>query len=619
MRFLYSYVHVFLGYSTRVDVTHFQAGLFSGVLTAFVVPKIQDLKVNPAIQSVYYQNQSVQMLDQISQQLASVDSQAPTNFTSPSPYPAFHASASDRRVNIFWLISLVCSLSAALLATLVQQWVRSYIRKSSNPLKTARIRLFLLEGTERIPMVAEVVPGLIHISLILFFWGLGDLILHIDKGVFVATVAPLVVCVSLYLYCVVAPIWKPQSPYRTPFSGIIWYLIRKLYRSPYCSRFVGKVVKLANMASMAARQEKFAMEETEDRKKRDVRAIQWLVDNINGSNEMQTFILAIPGSFNQEWGRDVWKGVVSDDKTTSIVDSEIQLLPGLSSSREGTTVYDLCRCVRYFFETYRNEGYSMDTTERRMHVRGCVETAASLVCCTGLELDRFGEIGEVLSELGDKEGTNNPMTIESNPMFTVRWTCLSLVAIWKTLDDKKLQEWAKFALDRIVRFQEGHGDTVTKALKAAQRIDDYLEKAWAPVVRLHLAFEPWSQIRTNEEITELLAGREESISELERIAIQAEDVEDLDWRISLLLDAMDEVTHKLTRRLPGVFFNERSRAGPVMISEAFDFKLSSVSTTPVPPQLTYPGQQIQSLCTLGRKVRDIIEGQNTEMYEETPQ
>ncbi|KAF8469330.1 hypothetical protein DFH94DRAFT_775021 [Russula ochroleuca] len=102
------------------------AGLLSGVLTgvtAFVVSKIQDLKVDPAVQSVYYQNQSAQMLNQISQQLASVGNQISTNSTPsmPSlPYPAFHATPSDRRVNIFWLISLVCSLSAALLAALVQ-------------------------------------------------------------------------------------------------------------------------------------------------------------------------------------------------------------------------------------------------------------------------------------------------------------------------------------------------------------------------------------------------------------------------------------------------------------------------------------------------------------------
>src|SRR5260370_3497292 len=92
----------------------FKAGLLSGVLAAFVVPKIQDLKANPADQAAYYQQQSVQILDRISQQFASVGGQMPTKFTPPQPYPPFHISASDRRVNLFWLISLVCSLSAAL-------------------------------------------------------------------------------------------------------------------------------------------------------------------------------------------------------------------------------------------------------------------------------------------------------------------------------------------------------------------------------------------------------------------------------------------------------------------------------------------------------------------------
>ena len=582
------------------------------------MPQIQNLRVDPAVQAVYYQNQSVQMLDRISHQLASVSNQISTNFMTPPPYPTFHPSASDRRVNIFWLISLVCSLSAALLATLVQQWVRSHApyntRNSRNPLKTARIRLFLLENAKRLPVVAEAVPGLIHVSLLLFFWGLGDLILHIDKPVFVATVVPLVVCVFLYLYCVVAPIWNPQSPYRTPFSGFIWYLIRKLHLRPYYDQYSGQVVKLA---SMMARQEQFAMKETKDRMKRDARAIQWLVDNIDGSNEMRTFVLAIPGSFDQEWGREVWKEVVRDDQSTSSVDTQIQTLPALPTSREGTTVYDLCRCVRFFFDTYRDEGGFMDTKERRMQVRGCVEAAASLVCCTELELDLFGKVGGVLSEVGDKEGTNNPLTIGSNPSFIVRWTCLSLVAVWKALDDKRLQELAKFALDRIARFQDGQpgqGDTVAKALKGAWRIDNYLKKAWTPVMELHLAFEPWSQNRTESDIREILSGREESVLELERIANEAEGVEDLDWRISLLLDAMDEATDKLMRRLPGVFFNERRPAGPVMMNEAFDF--SSVETTPVPPQLIFPGQQIQSLCTLGRRLRDIIDDQNTEMHEE---
>ena len=121
MRSLFSYVHLFSTWPALKSIS-FQAGLFSAVLTAFVVPKIQDLKVNPADQSAYYQNQTAYMLRQISRQLPSTS----------TPYPTFHASASDRRVTIYWLISLVCSLSAALLATLVQQWARGlYARLSA--------------------------------------------------------------------------------------------------------------------------------------------------------------------------------------------------------------------------------------------------------------------------------------------------------------------------------------------------------------------------------------------------------------------------------------------------------------------------------------------------------
>ena len=99
----------------------------------------------------------------------------------------------------------------------------------------------------------------------------------------------------------------------------------------------------------------------------------------------------------------------------------------------------------------------MDTKERRRHMRGCVETAASLVCCTEVELGRSGEVGEILNEMGDKERTNDPLTIRSNPSFTVRWTCLSLVAIWNMVDGNRVQELARFALDGIARFQTEYG------------------------------------------------------------------------------------------------------------------------------------------------------------------
>jgi hypothetical protein len=61
---------------------------------------------------------------------------------------------------------------------------------------------------------------------------------------------------------------------------------------------------------MEIRQELTAMNEAKSLLGRDVRAVHWLVDNINGSNEMQTLILAIPGLFNQKWSQDVLNGVV---------------------------------------------------------------------------------------------------------------------------------------------------------------------------------------------------------------------------------------------------------------------------------------------------------------------
>ena len=52
-------------------------------------------------------------------------------------------------------------------------------------------------------------------------------------------------------------------------------------------------------------QEELVMGEDE-RKERDVRAIRWLVDNTTVNAEMEPLVLAIPGTFNTEWGREVW-------------------------------------------------------------------------------------------------------------------------------------------------------------------------------------------------------------------------------------------------------------------------------------------------------------------------
>jgi len=571
--------------------------------------------VDPAQQLVYYQGQSVQILAQISQQIASSGTQIPLNVTQPLPYPTFHPSASDRRVNIFWLMSLVFSLSASLLATVVQQWARSYLRVyhgSKKPLKTARVQTFLSEGLERMPMMAEAAPGLVHVSVFLFFVGLGDAVLNINTTIGVATIVPIIICGFVYLYSTVTSLTDPRSSYRSPFSRLMSYILRNRFHRAF--------------KKMEERQEKHAMNPTKGREDRDVRAVQWLIDNIDRSNEMETFVMAIPGSFNEGYGQQVWKEVIIQGEFQPNVreaqltlPADVHVPPRLdpSSPSGGSTVDDLCRCVRYLFETYNTDGNttSIEAQRRRMH--GCTEAAASLVCYTGVQLGRFGEVGQVIGELGRIEKIDDASTIKANPSFAIRWTCLSLVAIRQMMMDKHNRVWelAGFAVSGIARFQLVYGAPDEAALRGAQRIDDYLTTSWTHVEDLYRAFEPWGLNKTREEIMDTLNGLELPISELERIEIETDGIEDVDWRISLLQDAMSDATHQVTRLLLGESSNELKQSGPIPIADAFHSHLpGSTPITPLP--FIFPGQHLQGIFTLRRGLRDILENQNPEEHSE---
>ncbi|KAI0000783.1 hypothetical protein BJV74DRAFT_766476, partial [Russula compacta] len=196
------------------------AGLFSAVLTSFIINSQQNLQPNPAEQTVYFLQHNVALLTQISQQISAIASQASIPSVPLPPLPAFNKAASDIRVNVFWFMALVFSLSAALLAILVQQWVRNYMhvfQRYSDPLKSARLRQFLREGSEKwyMPVVADAVPGLLHVSLFLFFAGLCVSVWNIDTRVALSTTVPIAASGLLYTSTTIAPAIYPKSPYQT--------------------------------------------------------------------------------------------------------------------------------------------------------------------------------------------------------------------------------------------------------------------------------------------------------------------------------------------------------------------------------------------------------------------
>ncbi|KAI9439392.1 hypothetical protein BJY52DRAFT_1217282 [Lactarius psammicola] len=607
------------------------AGLFSATLAPFLVQSIQGLQVHPAQKSAYYQEQSLAMLAQISEQIASITTlisvpptspQTPIPSTPPPPFPKFYPSSSNIRVTIFWLISLVCSLSAALVAILFQQWVRSYMQvfqRYDHPLKRARFRQFFFEGASRMLKLAEAVPRLVHISLFLFFFGLGDSMLNYNTTVGVSTIVPICVCASFYLYSVPAPLRNVQSPYQTATSRPIFFLIQKFLFGDRRRR------KRRPPMGMEAYQEQLVMGETDERRGRDVRAIRWLVDTSAAKAEMEPLVLAIPGSFNTEWGREVWIDVTSQgfsgpDTLESQTDrsppsGQASLVHHSLRYPEGTAVDTICRCVRYLFDTCNNHSYFANEEARRRRMRVCVEAAASLVCCIHFRLDWFGEVSKLVSEIGHIEKTNQSPTIMSDPSFIIRWTCLSLVAIQQILSSNRLQVLAGYAVSGLTRIQLDFGQPDEAALKSAQRADKCLKIAWERVEDLHKAFEPWGQKRTREQVEEILRSHEPQISELERIEVEANGMEDVDSRISLCQDALDDATHRLTRQLPGVSFDEpHPRSESLLISDTFI--PSATYSTPVTPQLIFPGQQIHALARFGPKLREVLDGQVPEGYKD---
>ncbi|KAF8269486.1 hypothetical protein EI94DRAFT_1725132 [Lactarius quietus] len=491
----------------------------------------------------------------------------PFSIPPPSPYPTFEPSFLDMRVNAWWLVSLACILSAALLVFLTKYWIRSYnllVQRFDHPLKRARSRQFLLERSNQIQKVAQAIPGLVIASLFLFFWGLGDSMLNINTIVGVITIVPCCLCGTFYLYFLMQYLRGIQWLFKKYLiSRPIFFLIQKLM-NPLAFFAIGACPRPLKHTKRA---------------EGDVLAIQWLIEKAAASADMEPLVLAIPGTFNTKWGREVWMNVSNErwsDPDTLEPQTDSPLL---------------------------NHSYFDNEQARHRRMRACVEATASLVCCVDFNLEWFGEVGKLVSEIGLINKINQSPTTSSDPLFIIRWTCLSIVVVRQELSSNRLHVLAGYAVTGLARFQSGNGQTDEVELQSAQRIEECLKTAWKLAEELRQAFGPWTQKKTKEKI-----------SELERIEVEADGMEDVDWRISLCQDAMDEDTYGLARQLPGVSFDERRRIESFLISDTFN--TSATGTAPVTPQLIFPGQQAQALARLGSKLREVLDGHVAEGYEE---
>ncbi|KAF7980084.1 hypothetical protein HWV62_39886 [Athelia sp. TMB] len=224
------------------------SGLFSAVITAFIIESYQMLQQDPA-------DVTVMLLAQISMQLAA-NASSPVHALSPANIP-FQPSRSAQSINALWFLSLLFSLTCALLATLVQQWARQYLQVVGNLKGTkdrAALRTYMAQGHERYRAegVVDTMPALLHASLFLFFAGLVQFLHTINEVVTWVTLAPIVLLFLVYSIITIQSALSLDCPYRTPLSHLVWkvkqsVISTKAYRTLAC--FGPPLIALALSAS----------------------------------------------------------------------------------------------------------------------------------------------------------------------------------------------------------------------------------------------------------------------------------------------------------------------------------------------------------------------------------
>ncbi|KAH9972361.1 hypothetical protein BGW80DRAFT_1173424 [Lactifluus volemus] len=196
-------------------------GLFSAALAALLTVSVQDLKPNPQDTSAFYLGNIYQLLADPNISRASILA------TQVQP-PVFSPPKSAVLVNSLWFLSLVISMTSALLATMLQQWARRFLTITQPPLysphKRASIRAFFANGVEKfhLPSSVEALPALLHLSLFLFFTGLAIYLFNINHTVFSVVVWWVGLAGGVYGCVTLMPIFWHNSPYYSPLSSSAW-------------------------------------------------------------------------------------------------------------------------------------------------------------------------------------------------------------------------------------------------------------------------------------------------------------------------------------------------------------------------------------------------------------
>ncbi|KAK7038461.1 hypothetical protein R3P38DRAFT_545759 [Favolaschia claudopus] len=273
------------------------AGLFSAVLTAFLIESYKTLNPDP-------DDLTVLLLTRISEQIVASANGNTSNIPPPLELNDGGPTRAALACNALWFLSLGLSLSCALIATLLEQWAREFLHKTdihSAPVIRARVFSFLYYGLRRFNMhaIVDIIPLLLHLSLLLFFSGLVAFLVPVNTGIALIAAVMLFVVAATYSVLTVFPLRYLDSPYRTPLTGLFWRLYQyfkiQWTHHPSPSEHANKAgdSKFA-VETMVAAISRVAAEPSVQRASRDLKALVWTVKSLADDTELEPFVDAIP-------------------------------------------------------------------------------------------------------------------------------------------------------------------------------------------------------------------------------------------------------------------------------------------------------------------------------------
>ncbi|KAG6816515.1 hypothetical protein H0H87_005517 [Tephrocybe sp. NHM501043] len=305
------------------------AGLFSATVTAFILESYKQLSPHP----------SDILRDILAVQIATAQA-SPNGIVSIPELTSgtlFVQNGPSVAVNILWFLSLACSLGAALCVTLVQQWIRDYlqrVQRYSQSQKRARIRGFLFAGIQKWKMeeVVEIIPTLLHLSLLLFFVGLCIFIGQINQAVTAFIVVIMFFSLAFYFFATFAPLLDPSAPYETPLSPLLWRILQNmLHKRAYHVR-LSDLNSSSWETELASKNLGIAREQIatrpaqkEDSIFHESRALNWVYSEITDDQELERFVECIPGFLRGDGAQNTWP-LVFDLSGDALMQSKVVYL-----------------------------------------------------------------------------------------------------------------------------------------------------------------------------------------------------------------------------------------------------------------------------------------------------